>query len=254
MFIGSGAVEVPIYSHEAQWGIVLEGEMMLKNDCMDIEKIVRTKRKTIALQITDDAKLIVRAPLGMSDEKIMGVILKHKKWIEQKKRDIETRDPKFSPKEFVNGEGFLYLGISYRLRIVEYQKVALKFKNEFYLSRDVLPKAKEVFIRWYKNMACEKISERVEWYACKRGFKYNKVNITSAQKRWGSSSSNGNLNFPWRLIMAPLPVIDYVVVHELVHLEEKNHSRVFWEKVKMLMPHYRSHRVWLKKNGYLLRL
>lgn len=220
---------------------------------IEIEKIIRTKRKTVALYITEDATLIVKVPFNTSDKTIKEVVLKHKRWIEQKKRKIETRDPKFSPKEFVNGEGFLYIGRHYRLKIVDDQKAPLNFENEFYLSRDALPRAKEVFIEWYKKTAYEKISERVKWYAHKRGFKYNMVKITNAQKRWGSSS-NGNLNFSWRLIMAPLPVIDYVVVHELVHLEEKNHTKAFWDKVKMLMPNYEKHENWLKKNGYLLRL
>ncbi len=221
---------------------------------MDIEKIVRTKRKTITLQITDNATLIVRAPFDVSDEKIMGVVFKHKKWIEQKRRDIEARDPKFSPKEFVDGEGFLYLGKYYRLKIVVNQEVPLKFENGFYLSRNALSQAKKLFIEWYKKRAYEKISERVRWYVQKKGFKYNKVNVTNAQKRWGSSSSNRNLNFSWRLIMAPLPVIDYVVIHELVHLEERNHKKTFWNKVKMLMPDYKKHKDWLKQYGYLLRL
>ena len=221
---------------------------------IEIEKIVRTKRKTIALQVTDDATLIVRAPLDINDSTIMKVVLNHREWIEEKKREIETRDPKFSPKEFVNGEGFLYLGRYYRLKIVDSQEEPLKFENGFYLSRDALPRAKEVFVKWYKKMAYEKISERVRWYAQKRNFKYRKVNITNAQKRWGSSSSCGNLNFSWRLIMAPLLVVDYVVVHELVHLEERNHAKSFWNKVKMLMPDYEKNRHWLKNNGYLLRL
>ena len=220
---------------------------------IEIEKIIRTKRKTIALQITDDATLIVRAPFDVNDETIMGVVFKHKKWIEQKKREIRTRDPKFSPKEFVNGEGFLYLGRYYRLKIVDDQEVPLKFENGFYLLRNALPQAKEVFIEWYKRKAYEKISERVMWYAQKSDFKYNRVNITNAQKRWGSCS-NRNLNFSWRLIMAPLPVIDYVILHELVHLEEKNHTRVFWNKVKILIPEYEKYKKWLKKNSYLLRL
>ncbi len=226
------------------------------SDFMDIkiEKIIRTKRKTIALQITDNATLIVRAPFDANDEMITRVVSKHKKWIEQKKRDIEKRDPKFSPKEFVNGEGFLYCGRYYRLKIVDNQEVPLKFENGFYLSRNALSQAREVFIEWYKKMAYEKISERVWRYAQKRGFKYNKVNITNAQKRWGSSSSNRNLNFLWRLVMASLPVIDYVVIHELVHLEEKNHTRAFWNKVKMLMPDYEKYKDWLKRNGYLFRL
>ncbi|MBE8540158.1 YgjP-like metallopeptidase domain-containing protein [Geoglobus acetivorans] len=219
-----------------------------------IDELIKTRRKTISLQITDEGKLIVRAPVNASDEAIWNTILKHRDWIERKRKEILSRDPKASKKEFVNGEGFLYLGKYYKLRIVEGQKEPLKLDNEFLLSKEYLPIAKEVFVNWYREKAYEKITERVEWYAKIRGFDYNKVNITNAQKRWASCSHKRNLNFSWRLIMAPLPVIDYVVVHELVHLEEKNHSKTFWNKVKMLMPNYEKHKEWLKKNGHLLRL
>jgi len=221
---------------------------------MEIERIIRTKRKTIALQITDDSTLVVRAPFDVSEKIIENVVLKHRDWIERKKNEILSRDPKFLEKEFVNGEGFLYLGKYYKLTVVGDQREMLTFNGGFFLSKEYLQIARDLFINWYRKKAYEKISERVEWYAKKRGFRYNKINITNAQKRWGSCSPNGNLNFSWRLIMAPLPVIDYVVVHELVHLEEKNHTKSFWDKVKMLMPDYEKHKRWLKKNSYLLRL
>jgi predicted metal-dependent hydrolase len=218
-----------------------------------IEKIVRTRRRTIALHMTDDAALIVRAPFKASDKTIMRIVQKHKEWIEQKKKEIEARKPKFIPREFVNGEGFLYLGNYYKLKIVDNQKEPLKFMDTFYLSREALPDAREVFTDWYKKMSREKITERVDWHAQKRNFKYNRVKINSAQKRWGSCSSNKNLNFSWRLIMAPMPVVDYVIIHELVHFEEKNHKKAFWDKVKILMPDYKEHQEWLKKNNYLLK-
>ncbi len=219
-----------------------------------IEKIIRSKRKTIALQITDDATLIVRAPFGIDEKKIWEVIKKHSDWIEKKKKEIEARDPKVLKKEFVNGEGFLYLGKYYKLYIVDNQDIPLKLEDGFYLSRSFLDKAREVFIDWYKKEAFDIISERVKWYAQKSNLKHNKINITSAQKRWGSCSSNGNLNFSYRLIMAPIPVIDYVVVHELAHLEERNHGKNFWIKVKMLMPDYKKREEWIKENGYMLNL
>ena len=90
-----------------------------------VEKVIRTKRKTIALQITDDATLIVRAPLYVSDDEIMSVIYRHQRWIKKKKEEIESRNSKFSPKEFVDGEGFLYLGKYYRLKIVKNQEEPL---------------------------------------------------------------------------------------------------------------------------------
>jgi len=222
---------------------------------IEIEKIIRTNRKTIALQITDNASLIVRAPYNVTEETIKNVIIKHLDWIEKRKKDLLTRDPKFVKKEFVNGEGFLYLGKSYKLKIIKNQEKPLIFQDDyFFLSKEYRAIARELFIDWYKKKAYEKISERVEWYAQKRGFIYNKINITDANKSWASCSAKGNLNFSWRLIMAPLPVIDYVVVHELVHLKEKNHAKTFWNKVKMLMPDYEKYEEWLKRNGYLFHL
>jgi len=219
-----------------------------------IEKIVRTKRKTIALEVTDNATLIVRAPLRVSESTIRAVIQKHYNWIIKKKKEVEARDPKVRAKEFVNGEGFLYLGKYYKLQIMEDQIEPLKFENAFYLSKKALPQAEKVFIEWYKKEALEKITKRVQFYAKMGGYNYSRINITNAQRRWGSCSSKGNLNFSWRLIMAPLSVIDYVVVHELVHLEEKNHGKAFWTKVRILMPDYQKHESWLKNNGHMLKL
>jgi len=221
---------------------------------IDIGNIIRTKRKTIALQMADDATLVVRAPLDADDETIRKVVHKHRKWIEKKRKEIASGVTVYSPREFVNGEGFLYLGKYYKLSIVPEQEEPLRFDNGFYLSKEALPRAKELFIGWYRKAAYEKISERVKWYAQKRGISYNKVNITGAMNRWGSCTQKRNLNFSWRLIMAPLPVIDYVVVHELVHLVEKNHSKSFWIKVKLMIPDYKKHSEWLKKNGNLMRL
>ncbi|HPP34564.1 MAG TPA: SprT family zinc-dependent metalloprotease [Ignavibacteriales bacterium] len=219
-----------------------------------IDKIIRSKRKTIALQLTDEATLIVKAPFEVSEETINNVVFKHQKWVEKKKNEVLSRDPKFVEKEFVNGEGFLYLGKSYKLYIVNEQDIPLKFDNGFFLLKEYQPTAKQLFVNWYKEKAYEKISERAEWYARQRGFVINNINITDANIRWGSCSPKGNLNFSWRLIMAPLSVIDYVVVHELAHLEQRNHSKAFWSIVKMLLPDYEKSNDWLKDNHYLLKI
>ncbi len=223
---------------------------------MDIKAIIRSRRKTVALQICEDATLIVRAPLRMTPDAIQKVILKHHHWLEKKKGEILARNSSCAKKEYLDGEAFLYLGIPYPLKIVTDQQLDCKLallNNHFYL-KDSVRNPSEAFLSWYKREASKKISERVHWYARQRGLNYKQVKISYAQKRWGSCSPSGNLNFSWRLIMAPLPVIDYVVVHELAHLLEKNHSSAFWEKVHLFMPDYKTHRSWLKKNGYLLRL
>ncbi len=219
-----------------------------------IEKIIRSKRKSIAMYINNDAALIVKAPFNTSEEVINKVVLRYKDRLQKTQKEIQLRNLKFKKKEFINGERFLYLGNYYNLKLVDNREILLDFKDEFLLSKKYLSYAKNIFIIWYKRRAYETISQRVKLYAQKRGFKYNKINITNAQKRWGSCSCQGNLCFAWRLIMAPLPIVDSVVVHELVHLNEKNHSKAFWNEVKMLNPEHKKHKDWLKKNSYLLRL
>lgn len=206
------------------------------------------------MYINSDAELIVMAPFNTSEENIIKVVLKYKDRLQKTQKEIQLRNLKFNKKEFINGERFLYLGDYYNLKLVDNREILLDFKEEFLLSKKYLPYAKNIFIIWYKRRAFEKISRRVEWYAQKNGFEYIKINITNAQKRWGTCSHKGNLSFTWRLIMAPLLIIDSVVVHELVHLEVKNHSKAFWNKVGSLDPKYKEHKNWLKNNGHLLRL
>lgn len=219
-----------------------------------IEKIIRTKRRSIAMYINSDAELIVRAPFNTSEKTINKVVLKYRDRLQKTQKEVQLKNLKFNKKEFVDGEKFFYLGNYYNLKLVDNQEILFDFKDEFLLSKKCLSQARDIFIIWYKRSAYEKISQRVEWYAQKNGFEYNKINITNAQKRWGSCSHRGNLSFSWRLIMAPLPIIDSVVVHELAHLEVKNHSKTFWNKVGNLDPEYKEHKNWLKNNRHLLRM
>ncbi len=220
---------------------------------IEIEKIIRSRRKTIALQITERATLIIRAPYNLRKKTIWDIVSKHEKWIEKKRRETEERNRKIQPRRFMDGEEFLYLGKPYPLKIVNDGTPQLKFDGGFFLSQNARDVAREVFETWYKKTAREIIPERVTLLSGKEELSYNRVRITNARKRWGSCSSKGNLNFSWRLIMAPLPVIDYVVVHELAHLVERNHSTRFWNKVGSLMPDFKIHKNWLRENGYLLQ-
>lgn len=101
----------------------------------------------------------------------------------------------------------------------------------------------------YREEARRKIEERVAFYHPLTGGRYTSVTIRDQKSRWGSCSSRGTLSFNYRLIFAPLPVLDYVVVHELCHLTHMNHSREFWDKVASIMPEYKVHRQWLKDHG-----
>ncbi|MFH1562360.1 MAG: SprT family zinc-dependent metalloprotease [Nitrospirota bacterium] len=222
-----------------------------------IDQIIRSKRKTLSLEITSDARLIVRAPKTTPLGFIEKLILKKWLWIQDKQKSVKEKCSQTQPKKFVHGERFLYLGNIYRLYIVDEDTLPLsgepvRFDEEFRLSRAYLFKARELFSNWYRKQAYQKIKERVDWYSHLFRLEYNKFGITNAQKRWGSCSAKNNLHFSWRLIMAPLSVIDYVVIHELAHIKEKNHSKRFWDKVRIMIPDYQESKRWLRENGHLL--
>jgi len=221
---------------------------------LKIDQIIRSRRRTIALIVNHDGSLIIRAPLRATQKQIENFVEQKAGWIKSKQKLVKTTYARFMPKQYINGEEFLYLGVSYRLEIVDDPVHPLRLADHLYLSRSVLARAEKIFTGWYRAQAKTVIAGRVKVYADRHGFKYRKVNITKAQARWGSCSPHGNLNFSSRLVMAPMPVIDYVVVHELVHLNEKNHSKSFWDKVKTILPDYKQQVQWLRINGHMLRL
>lgn len=222
---------------------------------MPITELIRTERKTIALIVRRDGQLVVRAPFNATDEAIRALIEKKSAWIQSKQKLVRETYPVFKPKEYVNGEGFWYLGKIYRLEIVETAiEQPLVLSDNFYLSQSALPQAGNIFERWYRAQAKTMLSERVAWYADKHGYAIPAVKITDAHTRWGSCSARGSVSFAWRLVMAPMPVIDYLVAHELAHLLVKNHSTEFWGKVSLMMPNYEQQIEWLEINGHLLNL
>ena len=218
-----------------------------------INEIIRSKRRTLALVVERDGRLIVRAPLRTKEEKIHEFVKQHETWIMKKQAEFKAY-PSFAPKEYVNGERFRFLGEIHRLEIVAEKKPELSLNGNFRLSKTALPKADAVFEKWYRKQASLVLNERVQWYAAKHSFQYKGIKITSARTRWGSCSSIGRLSFAWRLVMAPIPVIDYVVIHELMHLQVQNHSKKFWNRVEAIIPDYKERMGWLEQNGHLLSL
>ncbi len=149
---------------------------------------------------------------------------------------------------------YLYLGKEYELGVRLGQTNIVEVSDKIYLGIPNTKNADTYLASWYKEQARNVIRERVYLYANRAKLNFNSVTVgnVSAKTRWGSCSSGRNLNFNWKLIMAPIEVIDYVVVHELSHLTELNHSRSFWENVRRMLPLYREDRIWLKRNGHLL--
>ena len=215
-----------------------------------IDEVVRSRRKTLALIVQTNGRVVVRAPLRTSQKIIDAFVSSKHEWIEKTRVIQLERGKKYPIRHFISGEQFWYLGKQYPLHIVEKQKPALQFKLGFLLDQKSLPLAKKRFVDWYRDQARLYLSERVNHYAALHQFAYQQIKITSARTRWGSCSGRGTISFTWRLMMAPPDIIDYVIIHELSHTVHHNHSRDFWALVGKLLPDYAAKRKWLNQNGH----
>jgi predicted metal-dependent hydrolase len=219
-----------------------------------VDSFIRSSRRTVGLQIASDGRLIVRAPMQASLKDIQSFILEKRDWIIKTQGRVRKQVQVMKVREFREGEQFPYLGRNFELHLVDNGASPLQFDNAFYLSSRLQKQAKDKFIDWYRARSLNVISSRVEMLAAKHSLQYGRIRISNAHRRWGSCSAKGNLNFNWRLIMAPIIVIDYVIIHELAHLIERNHSARFWKRVETMMPDYKTHRKWLRENGKVLDL
>lgn len=218
-----------------------------------IDKIVRSKRRTISIRVTDDGRLEVKVPFNVSKDLIEHVVEQKSTWVEQKKREAMIKSQKNPPKSCIAGERFKLLGRDYTLIFSESVKEATVQENYLIIPQQNENSAMAAIENWYKEAAKKILTARVEYYSSKTGIKFVSVRITGALTRWGSCSSKGRLCFTWRLAMAPLEIIDYVVVHELSHIKYFNHSKAFWLYVGEQLPDYAIRKEWLKNNSSLLR-
>lgn len=207
------------------------------------------RRKTLGLVVERDKSVVVLAPTGTSREVLDAFVEKKKFWLFEK----INYSPKFGkPKPetpFTSGKAISYLGKNYKLDVVKEAVDGIAFQGKFLIAEHNLQRGKAILEQWYKQKAKEKITPLVERYARQLGVEYNDILISDLKYRWGSCTLKGNLNFNWRLIKAPQFVINYVVIHELAHLIELNHSERFWNIVRVQMPNYLEAKEWLRGNG-----
>lgn len=174
--------------------------------------IIRSGRKTIAIEVRGDGEVLVRIPKQCTDSQAEEVVRKKQAWI------LKTREELME-------------------RVEKAEEVRQLTDAERKLYRE---KAREVF------------QAKTAYYAGIMGVTYGRIAVREQKTRWGSCSSEGNLNFNWKLILAPAGVLDYVVVHELAHRKQMNHSRAFWREVEQVMPEYQRYREWLQENTAVL--
>ena len=206
----------------------------------------------MALRVLPDGSVEARAPYRASDKIIQQFIQKNKVWIEKTANRLKEQAAKIPGKRYQEGETFLYLGREYPLHIAEDMFGKLLFEDRFILAASHAAKAAKHFEKWYKQEAFMVFTQRCLKYAQEMNARYKKIALSSAKKRWGSCTPRGNLRFNWKLVKAPLEIVDYVVVHELAHLKELNHSGRFWTIVEKHCPAFQSARKWLKDYAHSL--
>lgn len=218
-----------------------------------IEKIVRSRRRTIALEVTPRATLIVRAPHRVSQAQIDTLVREKSAWIVKKFDEVKQR-PQAIVHDYAEGEVFWFLGREYPLHFVNDGSSSICRTDRLFVPLAFQPDIRHHIRRWYVGEAGKEIRSRCMYFSMMTGYSPESVRISDARQRWGSCTSRGGLNFSWRLIQAPLDIVDYVIVHELVHLRQMDHSPLFWKKVAALMPDYERRRMWLRENERLLRV
>ncbi|MFP4370503.1 MAG: M48 family metallopeptidase [Candidatus Kapaibacterium sp.] len=219
-----------------------------KNVRVMIDEIIRSGRKSIAIEVKPGGRVIVRAPAGISLNRIDEIVSRRREWIIAKQKEIAEKAP--PPRTYARDEEFWFMGKKYPLNIIKDEKYAFRFDGRgFIMSEECRPYGESCFALWYKEQARHILPGRTYGFARKYGFKPAKVKISSADTRWGSCSTRGNINYSWKLILLPVPLIDYVIIHELAHLIEHNHSRDFWAIVEKIYPDYKKARKWIKEKG-----
>ncbi len=217
-------------------------------------------RQTTDIVIERDGVVTVRPPRRMTPEQVDETVFSKRMWIYRNLAEWRDLNATRVAREWVSGETFLYLGSGYRLQLVAGQDVPLKLKNgRFCLQREVVERggaeaARQEFESFYRAKGLPRIQQRVAYFAARVGVTAGAVQVRDLGYRWGSCSRNGDLHFHWKCLMAPLTIIDYIVVHELCHLHHRDHSTAFWNEVDKVLPDYRERKEWLRVRGAELDL
>ncbi len=222
---------------------------------MNIDRIVRSRRKTVALYVRSDGSLEVRAPLRLSKAVIQAFVDSKTDWIARQRSKANSQSTTKPTNGYAHGAHLWLLGRVLTLEISTDHLRRIKVEgNRLVAPARLQPNMESALIAWYRTEARRIITALTEYFSNQNGLRHNGIRINSARSRWGSCGSTNHLNFPYRLIMAPLEIIDYVVVHELVHTAVRNHGPAFWARLAEILPDYRLRRKWLRANGRLLDL
>lgn len=215
--------------------------------------IIRTNRRSLSLTVSRTGELIVRAPKKLALDQIINFINEKEKWIENKQKEI--RSVYKVNASLINYEKFLFLGKNVsKLEVNKVKKAELNNDTLYFPVCETVDQVVGHALRWYKQSSAEVLKTRLDYFANLMDVHYESCSLTNSKNRWGSCDSSGNLKFNIRLAMLPHKVIDYIIIHELTHLLEFNHSKNFYKIIESIMPDYKRQISQLNSYGFLLQL
>jgi predicted metal-dependent hydrolase len=225
--------------------------MTLVVDDLHFEVRRSPRRKSVQVTVDRAGELVLSAPEEYPIEKMEAFVRAKRFWIYTKLAEKERlRSVPPAAKECVTGEGFPYLGRSYRLKLVESQGAPVKLeRGRFNMRRSDAAEGREHMRHWYVQHAQPWLAARVERFSGRVGVEPSGVTVRDLGHRWGSCGKGGKLYFHWRSILLPPSIVEYIVVHELVHLHEPHHTPAFWTRVERAMPDFAKRKQWLAENA-----
>jgi hypothetical protein len=209
------------------------------------------RRRTIGISVGPAGELRVAAPVGCSRRALEAAVRQRLDWVRKKVAEQRARTAA-QTRSYVDGELFPYLGGRYPLTLVDGAAVALELRDgRFVLDRALAPEAAARLAGWYAARARTWIPARLDRLVEPGGPAPSAVQVRAMGRRWGSCTASGKISLHWQAILLPPAIIDYILVHELMHLRQLNHSKAFWDCVEKAMPDYAERRTWLRVNGHL---
>ena len=219
------------------------------------------RRKTLAITVHPDNRIVVHAPAACPSAKIARFVEEKSDWVKGALEANLRRGRQVGEKGLEAGDALLYLGGEYTLRVEQASSPAVVLEDGQIIVRLSADGArlgdsavKERLRQWYVSQALAEIKKRMPLYAARIGVSPGRVTIKSMRSRWGSCSTTGRISLAWNIIMAPVEIVDYLIVHELCHLVHHDHSEQYWSLVGAILPDHRDRRKWLRENGVRLRL
>ena len=215
------------------------------------DKIIRSSRKTLCVSVDSLGQVTVRAPLGCSDERIFAFLQAKSAWIQKYKTKRAGAESRL-PTENLDGFQMMILGKEYLIRLYDGKKIALDGERKTLWLPNKKPQ--ERLVKWLKENALRIFVQESERLSQITGLRYKEIKLSTARKQWGCCDGKNEIRYSFRLIYAPKEMIEYVILHELCHIKEKNHSKAFWALVEKYMPDCKQRCAWLKNHGYLLQI